>query len=217
MTRSVAPVETHVQFQEPTEEPSSEAEPLPPPARRAWLPAALAALAGAAVVGLLVLLWFGIAQRQRGTVGEASVPFRQAPDFELGLFDGGTFRLSEGLVSGKPVMLNFWASWCVPCREEAPMLEAAWKRYRDRVVFVGVDVQDTEVEARAFLRQYGITYPNGAVNAGAISVAYGMRGVPETYFIATDGRIARKWNGPLGTAGLDQFIGELLRASGQRG
>ena len=185
------------------------------PAPRPWVPALLVALAGAAMVGLLVLLWLGMAQRQRGTAGEASAPFRQAPEFELGLFDGGTFRLSEALAAGKPVMVNFWASWCVPCREEAPLLEATWKKYRDRVAFVGVDVQDTEAEARAFLRQYGITYPNGAGNSGAISISYGMRGVPETYFIAPDGRVVRKWNGPLGAAGLEQFLGELLRASGR--
>jgi cytochrome c biogenesis protein CcmG/thiol:disulfide interchange protein DsbE len=199
--------------QEPVDESSLGERPVQPARGRAWLPAALAAFAGAAVVGLLVLLWFGLAQRERGTVGQASVPFRQAPDVELGLFDGGTFRLSEVLANGQPVLLNFWASWCVPCRDEAPILEAASKRYRDRVAFVGVDVQDTDSEARAFLRQYGVTYPNGDGNAGAISVAYGLRGVPETYFIATDGRIIRKWNGPLGTAGLEQFLDELLRAS----
>ncbi|MBI2755937.1 MAG: TlpA family protein disulfide reductase [Chloroflexi bacterium] len=177
---------------------------------RTWLPAVLA---GSVVVGLLVLLWFGLGVRQRGTVGNASVPFRQAPDFSLGLFDGSTFRLSEARATGKPVLVNFWASWCVPCREEAPMLEAAWKRNRDRVMFVGVDVQDTEADALAFLREFKITYPNGAGNAGPISVTYGMRGVPESYFVTADGRVIRKWNGPLGTAGLEQFLAELFRAN----
>ena len=109
--------------------------------------------------------------------------------------------------------MNFWASWCVPCRDEAPVLEAAWRRYRERVAFVGVDVQDTDTEPRAFLREFGITYPNGAGGAGPISVAYGLRGVPESYFVAADGRVVRKWNGPLGTAGLEQFLAEVLRAS----
>lgn len=196
---------------------TSVVEAAPSTPSRQWLPAAVAAFVGTAVVGLLVLLWFGLAQRQRGTVGEASVPFRQAPGFELGLFDGGTFRLSNELAQGRPVLLNFWASWCVPCRDEAPMLEAAWKRDRARVAFVGVDVQDTDADARAFLRQFGVTYPNGDGNAGQISISYGMRGVPETYFIAADGRILRKWNGPLNAAGLEQFLGELLRASERPG
>jgi cytochrome c biogenesis protein CcmG/thiol:disulfide interchange protein DsbE len=196
-----------------TVEQTFDAESTAPPASRQWLPAALAAAAGAAVVGLLVVLWFGLAQRDKGTVGIASVPFRQAPDFELGLFDGGAFRLSDVLASGKPVVVNFWASWCVPCAEEARILEAAWRRDREQVMFVGVDVQDVESDARAFLNKYGVTYPNGAGNSGPISVSYGMRGVPETYFVAPDGHIVRKWNGPLTAAGLDQFLTELRRAS----
>src|SRR5712691_8087948 len=93
-------------------------------AARPWLPAALAGVSGAVVIGLLLLLWFGIEQRDRGTVGESSVPLRQAPDFTLGLFDGGTFRLKDELQSGhgRPVVVNFWASWCVTCAEEAPVL-----------------------------------------------------------------------------------------------
>src|SRR5260221_455739 len=88
-------------------------------AARAWLPAALAGVSGAVVIGLLLLLWFGVEQRDRGTVGESSVPLRQAPDFTLGLFDGGTFRLSDQLQQGqgRPVLVNFWASRCVPCVE----------------------------------------------------------------------------------------------------
>jgi len=169
------------------------------------------------VVGLLLLLWFGLAQRDKGTVGPSSVPFRQAPNFELGLFDGSTYRLSETLASGKPAVVNFWASWCVPCREEAPLLESTWQRNRERISLVGVDVQDTDQDALAFLREFGITYPNGAGNSGPTSIAYGMRGVPETYLIATDGQIIRKWNGALTAAGLEQFLDELVRASAKAG
>ncbi len=196
---------------------SSDVTAQPASVSRPWLPAALAAGAGFVVVGLLLLLWFGLAQREKGTVGESSVPFRQAPNFELGLFDGGTYRLSETLASGKPVIVNFWASWCVPCREEAALLESTWKRNRERISLVGVDVQDTDEDARAFLREFGITYPNGAGNSGPISIAFGMRGVPETYFLATDGRIVRKWNGALTAVGMEQFLGEVLRASGKTG
>lgn len=84
-----------------------------------------------------------------------------APDFTLTLFDGGTLRLSDQ--RGKVVMVDFWASWCVPCQQEARMLERLWQEYRGRgVVFVGVDYLDPENDARAFLERYGITYPNGA-------------------------------------------------------
>ena len=182
-------------------------------AARPWLPAALAGGSGAVVIGLLLLLWFGIEQRDRGTVGEASVPFRQAPDFELGLFEGGSFHLADELRQDRPVLVNFWASWCVPCAEEAPVLEDGWQRYRDRVAFVGVDVQDVDADALAFLKKFHVSYPNGAGNAGPTSVAYGMRGVPESYVIARDGRILRKWNGALTTASLERYLDEVLRAS----
>ncbi len=197
----------------------SSPEAAPPIARsasRVWRTRALAAGSAVLVVGLIMLLWSGIVQRERGTVGEVTVPFRQAPNFELGLFGGGTFRLSNEFAGGKPVFVNFWASWCVPCRAEAPVLQSAWQRNSDRLTIVGVDVEDTEADALAFLKEFGITYPNGAGNSGPTSIAYGMRGVPESYFIATDGRILRKWNGPLTTAKLDQFLDEMISASGNR-
>ena len=77
------------------------------------------------------------------------------------------------------------------------------------------DVQDVDADAQAFLRKYGVSYPNGSKGAGPISIQYGMRGVPETYFIAPDGRLIRKWN-TLTAADLEQFLAELQRASGAR-
>lgn len=180
---------------------------------RPWLPVAVAAGVVATVAALLGLLWFGLAVRDRGTVGVASVPFREAPDFELGLFDGSSLRLSEVLASGRPAVVNFWASWCVPCADEAPLLEAVSKREKERATFIGVDVQDVEADARAFIRKFGISYPNGGGGAGPISIAYGMRGVPETYFVTAERKVVRKWNGPLTAAGLDQFLAELYRAN----
>ena len=190
-------------------------ETIPQPRPRTWQPAALAALSGAVVVGLLFLLWFGLQQKDLAGSKVVNVPFKTAPDFTLGTFDGSTFKLSEALQTGKPVVVNFWASWCGPCADEAPVLVDAAKRYGDRITFVGIDVQDVDSDAQAFMRKYGITYTNGSGNAGPISVQYGMRGVPETYFIAPDGRLIRKWN-TLTAADLEQFLGELQRASGPR-
>ncbi|MGI9145864.1 MAG: TlpA family protein disulfide reductase [Chloroflexota bacterium] len=180
--------------------------------RRPWLPAALAAASGAIVVGLLGLLWFGLQQKEVASSKVVNVPFSTAPDFSLGLFDGSTFTLSEGLKNGKPLVVNFWASWCGPCADEAPLLQDAARRNADRFTFVGVDVQDVDADAQAFLRKYRVSYPNGSGNAGPISIAYGMRGVPETYFIAPDARLVRKWN-TLTAADLEQFLAELQRAS----
>ncbi len=179
----------------------------------AWVPAALAAGAGAVVVALLALLWFGLQQRDIAGSKVVQVPFQTAPDFSLGLFDGSTLTLSGALATGKPLVLNFWASWCGPCVDEAPALEAAARRAGGQVQFVGVNVEDVDADALSFLKRYGISYPNGSGNAGAISVSYGMRGVPETYFIAPDGRLIRKTN-TLTPADLDVYLAELQRASG---
>jgi cytochrome c biogenesis protein CcmG/thiol:disulfide interchange protein DsbE len=175
----------------------------------------MAAGAGAVVLGLLLLLWFGLQQKEIAGSKVVSVPFTTAPNFSLGLFDGSTFTLNEALATGKPVVVNFWASWCGPCADEAPLLQDAARRTGDQVTFIGVNVQDQDSDAQAFMRRYGVTYPNGSKNAGPISVQYGMRGVPETYFIAPDGRLIRKWN-TLTAADLEQFLAELRRASSSR-
>lgn len=191
---------------------TTQQEALPQTSGRPWMPAALAAASGAVVVSLLVLLWFGLQAKEVASSKVVNVPFTKAPDFSLGLFDGSTFTLSGALQTGKPVVLNFWASWCGPCADEAPVLQNAARRYGDSITFVGVDVEDLDSDAQGFMRKYGISYLNGSGNAGPISVQYGMRGVPETYFIAPDGRLVRKWN-TLTAADLEQFISELQHAS----
>jgi cytochrome c biogenesis protein CcmG, thiol:disulfide interchange protein DsbE len=181
-----------------------------------WVPALVAAGAGALTVTLLALLWFGLQQKEIAGSKVVNVPFTMAPDFELGLFDGSNFKLSDQLAQGKPVVVNFWASWCGPCADEAPLLQAAAQRRGNDFTFVGVNVEDLDSDAQSFMRKYGISYPNGSGNAGPISIKYGMRGVPETYFIAPDGRLIRKWN-TLTAADLDQLLAELERASRTRG
>src|SRR5207245_11379308 len=89
------------------------------------MPAAIAAGSGAVVIGLLVLLWFGLQQKEVASSKVVNVPFSTAPDFSLGLFDGSTFTLSQALQTGKPVVVNFWASWCGPCSDEEPLLQQA--------------------------------------------------------------------------------------------
>lgn len=174
-----------------------------------WAARLTAFMVGSVVLILLALLLWGVGRRAAGTVGEAPVQTRPAPPFSLQLFDGRSFNLEAA--AGKPLVLNFWASWCVPCEQEAAVLERAYRTYGDTVTFLGIDVQDTEANALGFLRKFGVTYPNGRDASGEIAIEYGMSGVPETYFIGRDGRLARKWQGPLDDARLGAFLAELLQ------
>lgn len=145
---------------------------------------------------------------------------RTAPPFTLTGFDGRTIKLEE--LRGKVVFLNFWASWCPPCRAEARTLEAAWQSYKDReVVFLGVNIQDREEDAREFLKEFGITYLNGRDATAKIAIDYGVWGLPETFFIGRDGQITYKQVGALGMpiilAKLDQALQGIVSAEEGRG
>jgi len=132
-----------------------------------------------------------------------------APDFELTTFEGQKILLSD--LRGQAVVINFWASWCVPCREEAPILEATWREYRDKgVVFIGVDYLDPENDARGYIKEFGITYPNGPDLGTRISQAYRIQGVPETFFIDRQGKIQDLFIGPLNQPELRRRIESLL-------
>ncbi len=111
-----------------------------------------------------------------------------APDFTLQGYDGNTYTLSE--LRGQVVVINFWASWCAPCAEEAPDLEQAWQDYRDRgVMFLGVDYVDSDEKGREYLDKYNITYPNGPDLRTEISEAYNITGVPETFIVNKHGEV----------------------------
>jgi cytochrome c biogenesis protein CcmG/thiol:disulfide interchange protein DsbE len=136
---------------------------------------------------LLLILFLGLLRAQEGPVAVG----KRAPDFTLTSFDGQEYRLSD--LRGKVVVLNFWASWCKPCEQEAADLEAAWRYYQgqgDGVVFLGVAYTDTEKNALEYLEKFDITYPNGPDLGTRISQAYRITGVPETYIIDRDGVLA---------------------------
>jgi cytochrome c biogenesis protein CcmG, thiol:disulfide interchange protein DsbE len=144
-----------------------------------------ALVAWVVILGLLGLLALGLMRSQQGPVSVGQT----APVFTLTTFDGD--RIDLGDLHGKVVVINFWASWCKPCEQEAADLEAAWRQYEPggQVVFLGVDYVDTEPEARAYLSKFDITYPNGPDLGTRISQAYRIRGVPETYVVGPDGKL----------------------------
>jgi len=143
-----------------------------------------------------------------GQVGEGEM----APDFTLQTFDGESIALGE--LRGQVVVVNFWASWCKPCEEEAADLENTWRHYRDRgVMFLGIDYVDTETEARTYLARFNITYPNGPDLATDISHRYRIRGVPETFVVDQNGILRALFVGPTTQAALMSVIEPLLTAA----
>ncbi len=168
------------------------------PAPRRGVPIWAQILVWVALLGLLVIVAMGLRRAQQGTVQVGDT----IPDFALQFFDGYTFegkadvKLSE--LRGRVVVINFWASWCKPCEQEAAEMESAWRSYESsgKVVFVGVDYVDTEPEARGYLTKFDITYPNGPDLGTRISQKFRIKGVPETYFIDQNGKLAFIQVGP---------------------
>ena len=158
-------------------------------------------IAWGALIALLLIVGLGLIRTQEGPVR----PGQDAPGFVLTTFDGVQINSAE--LDGKVVVLNFWASWCKPCEQEAADLENAWQLYQPRgdVVFLGVDYVDTESEAMVYLNKFAISYPNGPDLGTRISQAFRIRGVPETYIIDKHGQMAHSQIGPF--TSLQQITG----------
>lgn len=135
----------------------------------------------------------------------------QAPPFEAPLLDGsGTFSLEN--LEGKPALINFWASWCVPCRDEAPMLKEAYETYGDEIAFLGVNIKDARDDALAFDEEFGLEYPDVRDEGSVMFSDYGLTGQPETFLLDAEGKIVQHINGPLpDTETLDALLTDLLR------
>ncbi len=170
-------------------------------------------LAVSALLGSLFL--FGLLRGRPDRDIPSNLLGRELPTFTMPLYEryqagyGPEFAIDDH--SSKPQVINFWASWCVPCYTEAPELEEAWRNHGDQVLFVGIQTQDPSrrAEGRAFLEQFGLSFPNGFDDDSAIAVSFGLFGVPETFFVRADGTLAHRHTGPVTAALLEEMIAEL--------
>ena len=161
--------------------------------------------AGAVGVLVLALLAYALIS-QPATTPQIGDP---VPDFRLTALDGSPMSISEQ--KGTVVVLNIFASWCNPCREEAADLEAAWQTYQDQgVQFYGIAYKDADSKAQAFLDEFGVTYPSTVEPGNRTARAYGVTGVPETFIIDQQGVLVRHFLGPITQAQLGQALEPLL-------
>jgi cytochrome c biogenesis protein CcmG/thiol:disulfide interchange protein DsbE len=159
------------------------------------------------VLGLLVILGLGLIRTRQGPVGVG----QEVPDFVLQTFDGDVFDIKD--LRGQVVVINFWASWCKPCEQEAAELEQAYQKFKDQgVMFLGVDYVDSETEALGYLAKFNITYPNGPDKRTEISQAFRTRGVPETYIVGKDGKLVDVRIGPyMSLAEIERAVSNALQ------
>lgn len=159
-------------------------------------------LAWIGVLGLLTIVAIGLMVKQQPPIAQG----KPAPDFSLTTFDGQTINTAD--LRGKVLVINFWASWCKPCEQEAADLESAWRYYKDRgdVVFLGIAWTDTEPNSLRYLAKFDITYPNGPDLGTRISQRYRTTGVPETYIVDQNGILVDKKISPY------ESLAEILAA-----
>ena len=175
------------------------------------------------VSGVGVVLILGLASlayaMNRGVGSEASgrtdAKGQQMAPFSLAQFDGGRYDLQQH--AGGPVFVYFWASWCVPCQAEAPVIQKLWPEYQRRgYSFVGVDIWDAESDARRFIDQQHLTFPVAADAEGRVYVDYGVAALPDSYFLDPGLRARSRYQGALTEATLRQLLDELATPAPKR-
>jgi cytochrome c biogenesis protein CcmG, thiol:disulfide interchange protein DsbE len=144
--------------------------------------------------------------------GRVDVSAEPASDFTVELLEGGALNLSD--LRGKVVLVDFWASWCPPCRQEAQTLAQVYQEYADQPVeFIGVDIWDRREDALAYINDYNVPYPNGIDEKGTILIDYGVTGIPEKFIIDQNGVVRHKLVGPTSADALRETLDELLASN----
>ncbi len=173
----------------------------------------LLAVGVAIILGLVYVLGHGFGSDPH------EVPFmltgKPAPDFELDAVGEQGRRVKLEQLLEKPLVLNFWSTWCLPCKAEHPVLEWGHQKFGDKITFAGVVYQDTRENVDAMLAQTPAAYLQLFDASGRAAVDFGLAGVPETYFISTDRVIRHKHVGPIDAQRLAQRVAELLAAEKQ--
>jgi cytochrome c biogenesis protein CcmG/thiol:disulfide interchange protein DsbE len=169
------------------------------------------------VIGLLGIMAWGLLQADGNPgsfginkiFGEVPVEEYTAPPISLELLNGQKLELAE--FKGKIVMVDFWSSWCPPCIEEAPVLASVYTEYvSEGVEFIGVAIWDDYQEVQSYVNRAGFTYHNGIDLRGVVAISYGVRGLPEKYFIDRSGVLVRKFIGPVTEDKLRTILDELI-------
>lgn len=161
-------------------------------------------LGGVLVVVLIAGLGWGLSHPANKPA--KSLMGQVAPDLTMASLDGE--RVNLGDFRGRPLVVNFWASWCVPCKEEAPVLSAAARSYSGRVQFLGVDIQDTDQAARAYQAEAQSPYPVGPAVQGSYR-QWGVTAPPETFFLDRRGAVISKVVGPVDAKRLEIYMSQL--------
>jgi len=173
------------------------------------VPATKAVLIWRAVFVLIPLVFIVFLAMRLGTAKSEHRAEGLAPPLEFTTFEGEIINLDD--LRGQGVVVNFWASWCDPCREEAALLEKTWQREMENgIIFLGLDYLDQEPAAKAYLVEFDVTYPNGPDLRSQVARRYGIQGVPETFFIDPEGKIVDIIVGPITSqAQMDNYLDKI--------
>lgn len=174
-------------------------------------------IAFTAIAGIAAISFFGLDRGSPDRDIKSNLIGKTTYDFELPVYEryqaeyGPSFKLSD--YRGKPVVLNFWATWCISCLQEAPILENAWRHYKDEALFVGVQTLEKGKDAAGndFLSRFNLSFPNIKDSKNNVSIDYGIFGLPETFFIDAEGKVFYKHAGPLTESIIAEKLEEMLQ------